>query len=85
MGTPKGTRAIHLPVNSTDAVLVYSNQQHIWLQLRRFVPTGNDIGQASFKIAMCLPPEIAHKLGMELLNVAERSNAKQKNATASAA
>jgi len=78
MATPKGMRAIQLPVNSTDAVHVYSDDQHIWIQLRRDVPTEHDIGRPSFKAALCLTPGTAHKLGLELLNIAERNKDKQK-------
>jgi hypothetical protein len=78
MATPKGTRAIQFPVNATDAVHVYSDDQHIWIQLRRDVPTETDIGRASFKVALCLTPGTAHKLGLELLNIAEKNKEKQK-------
>lgn len=78
MATPKGKRAVQLPVNATDAVHVFSDDQHIWLQLRRDVPTEQDIGRPSFKVALCLQPGTAHKLGLELLNVAERNRDKQK-------
>ncbi len=78
MATPKGMRAVQLPVNSTDAVHVYSDEQHIWIQLRRDVPTEHDIGRPSFKAALCLTPGTAHKLGLELLNIAERNKDKQK-------
>lgn len=85
MATPKGMRAIQLPVNATDAIHVYSDEQHIWLQLRRAVPSEQDIGRASFKIAFCLAPGTADKLGLELLAIAKRNKAKQKikNATVS--
>jgi hypothetical protein len=78
MATPKGMRAFQVAVNSTDAVHVYSDEQHIWLQLRRDVPTENDIGRSSFKAAICLPNGTAHKLGLELLNIAERNKDRQK-------
>ena len=78
MATPKGMRAVQLPVNSTDAVHVYSDEQHIWIQLRRDVPTEHDIGRSSFKAALCLTPGTASKLGLELLNIAERNKDKQK-------
>jgi hypothetical protein len=78
MATPKGMRVVPLPVNATDAVHIYSDQQHIWLQLRRAVPTEHDIGRSSFKVALCLTAGTARKLGLELLNLAERNNAKQK-------
>jgi hypothetical protein len=76
MATPKGLRAIKLPVNGSDAVHVYSDDHRIWLQLRRFVPTERDIGRPSFKAALNLTPDTARKLGLELLNAAERSKAK---------
>jgi hypothetical protein len=79
MATPKGMRAVQLPVNATDAVHVYSDEHHIWIQLRRNVPTEHDIGRASFKAAICLTPGTAHKLGLELLNIAERNKEKQKS------
>lgn len=53
MANPKGMRAIRLPVNATDAVHIYSDDQHIWLQLRRNVPTEKDIGRPSFKFVLC--------------------------------
>lgn len=79
MTTPKGMRSVQLPVNATDAIHVYSDEQHIWLQLRRNVPTEQDIGRPSFKTAICLTPGTAHKLGLELLNLAERNKDKQKS------
>lgn len=78
MATPKGKRAVQFPVNATDAVHVYSDDEHIWLQLRRDVPTEQDIGRPSFKFALCLQPGTAHKVGLELMNVADRNKEKQK-------
>lgn len=78
MSTPKGMRAVQLPVNNTDAIHVYSDDNHIWLQLRRDVPTEQDIGRTSFKVALCLQPGTAHKLGLELMNIAERNKEKSK-------
>lgn len=78
MATPKGFRAQQFPVNTTDNVHVYSDQTHIWLQLRRDVPTEQDIGRSSFKVAICLTPGTAHKLGLELINIADRNKEKQK-------
>ena len=84
MATPKGMRAVRLPVNGTDAVHVYSDDQRIWLQLRRYVPTEREIGRPSFKAALSLTPDTARKLGLELLNIAERNKdgLKAKNAPA---
>lgn len=70
------------PVNGTDAVHVYSDDQHIWIQLRRSVPTEHDIGKPSFKFALCLTPGTAQKLAMELLNIAIANKEKQKARTA---
>lgn len=78
MATPKGFRAQQFPVNGTDDVHVYSDETHIWLQLRRDVPTEQDIGRSSFKVAFCLTPGTAHKLGLELITVADRNKEKQK-------
>ena len=73
MATPKGMRAIQLPVNVTDSIHVYSDDNHIWLQLRRNVPTEQDIGKSSYKVALCMQTGTAHKLGLELMNIAERN------------
>ena len=78
MATPKGMRAQQFQVNDTDAVHVYSDDTHIWVQLRRDVPTDVDIGRTSFKFAICLHPGTAHKLGLELINVADRNREKSK-------
>ena len=84
MATPKGKRAVQFAVNATDAVHVYSDDEHIWLQLRREVPTEQDIGRPSFKVALCLQPGTAHKLALELMNLAERNKEKQKSKNVSA-
>ena len=85
MATPKGMRAQQFPVNASDVIHVYSDDSHIWLQIRRDVPTEQDIGRSSFKVALCLQPGTAHKLGLELMNVAERNKEKLKaKATAGA-
>ena len=54
-------------VNSTDAVHVYSDAQHIWLQLRRGIPTQDDIGAPSFKSAIRLTRDQAVAIAGELL------------------
>jgi hypothetical protein len=81
MATPKGVRAVRLPVNGTDAVHVYSDDKRIWLQLRRKVPTERDIGKPSFKAALCLTPGTARKLGSELLEIANRNELKLRTKT----
>lgn len=65
-------------VNNTDAIHVYSDDQHIWLQVRRDVPTEHDIGKPSFKTALCIQPGTARKLGLELMNIAEKNAEKLK-------
>lgn len=77
MATPKGFRAVQFDVNATDAVHVFSDEDHIWLQLRRDVPTEQDIGRPTFKVAICLQPGTAHKLALELMNIADRNKTKQ--------
>jgi hypothetical protein len=78
VATPKGMRAQQFLVNASDAIHVYSDDGHIWLQIRRDVPTEQDIGRSSFKVALCLQPGTAHKLGLELMNIAERNKEKLK-------
>lgn len=84
MATPKGMRALQFPVNGSDAIHVYSDDTHIWLQIRRQVPTEKDIGRSSFKVALCLQPGTAHKLGLELMNIADRNKEKLKAKSAGA-
>jgi hypothetical protein len=71
-------RAQQFLVNASDAIHVYSDDSHIWLQIRRHVATEHDIGRSSFKVALCLQPGTAHKLGLELMNIAERNKEKSK-------
>ena len=67
MPAPKGMRAMTFSVNSTDAVHVYSDAQHIWLQLRRAIPTQDDISAPSFKTAIRLTRDQAISIAGELL------------------
>jgi hypothetical protein len=76
MATPKGIRAKPIPINSTDAVYIYSDSNKIWLQLRREHPTEDDIGVTSFKAALRVTPNQALAIAGELLSVAA---AQQKN------
>ena len=71
-------RAVQFAVNASDAIHIYSDATHIWIQLRREVPTEHDIGRSSFKVALCMQPGTAQKLGLELLNIAEKNRAKGK-------
>ena len=70
MPAPKGMRTVPFTLNATDAVHVYSDAQRIWLQLRRDVPTQQDIGRPSFKTALSLTPTQAIALAGELLTAA---------------
>lgn len=79
MATPKGTRSYRLPLSETDAVHVYSNDEGIWLQLRRLVPTEKDLCEPSFKSSMELSPEIARLLGKELAKVEESPGPRRKS------
>lgn len=83
MATPKGMRAVQFPVNASDAIHVYSDDNHIWIQLRRDVPTEQDVGRPSFKVSLCLQPGTAQKLGLELMNIAERNRVRLKTRTSS--
>lgn len=56
------------------AVHIYSDVQHIWLQLRRDVPTAQDIAKPSFKVALTLTPEQAIAIAGELLTAATRKS-----------
>ncbi len=58
---------MNFAVNLTDAVHIYSDAQHIWLQLRRDIPTQEDIGTPSFKAAISLTPAQAIAIAGELL------------------
>ena len=78
MATPKGMRAIQFPVNGSDSIHIYSDATHIWIQLRRDVPTEQDIGRSSFKVALCMQAGTAQKLGLELMNLAAKRQAKTK-------
>jgi hypothetical protein len=78
MPAPKGTRAVPFTIGSTDAVHIYSDAQHIWLQLRRDVPTEHGgIAKPSFKVALSLTPEQAIAIAGELLTAATRKASPQ--------
>jgi len=64
-------------IRGTLCGLAARDEDHIWLQLRRDVPTEQDIGRPTFEVAICLQPGTAHKLALELLNIADRNKTKQ--------
>ncbi len=72
MANPKGMRTKSFKLNDTDAVFVYSEPKHIWLQLRRDHPTQKDIGVSSFKTALRLSRAQALELAGELLTAASQ-------------
>ena len=72
MANPPGMKTVHLEVNETDAVHVYCDADEIWLQLRRHVPTEENLEKPSFKAALAIKPKHAQELGLELLNAAQR-------------
>lgn len=67
MGTPKGMHSHNIILANGDQVHVYSNAEHIYLQLRRDVPTDQDLLSPSFKVAVELTPIEALNLATELL------------------
>jgi len=77
-------RAVQFAVNASDFIHVYSDDNHIWIQLRRDVPTEQDIGRSSFKVALCIQPGTAQKLGLELMNIAERNKERLKSKASAA-
>jgi hypothetical protein len=70
MATPKGTRCISFRLGPGEGVWVYSNSDGIHLQLRKEVPTEEDMAAPSFKVAVKIPPAEALKLAGELLTAA---------------
>ena len=71
MPAPKGIRAVPVAVGPTAAVHIYSDAAHIWLQLRRDVPTEESITKPSFKAALSLTAEQAIAVATELLMAAK--------------
>lgn len=67
-------RAVQFATAGSAAVHIYSDPQHIWLQLRRDVPTEQAIGTPSFKVALNLTPQQAIAIAGELLTAATRKS-----------
>jgi hypothetical protein len=72
MATPKGMRTRVFKLNAIEQVHVYSNDQTLILQIRREVPTEEDILATSIKAAVCLSPSQALSLAGELLEAASQ-------------
>lgn len=70
MSTPKGMKCTPRTVATGDRVLIYSDLTRIILQLRRQVPTEEQILEPSFKVAVSLSPAEAIALASDLLNAA---------------
>lgn len=70
MATPKGLRNKSFNLSSGGQVMIYSNPDHIFLQLRKEIPTEADILNPSFKVALSLTPIEALNLASELLQTA---------------
>ncbi|HEU5377747.1 MAG TPA: hypothetical protein VFV38_20175 [Ktedonobacteraceae bacterium] len=69
MATPTGKRQKHFPLATGDDVIVYSTVNEIFLQLRREVPTQQDILAPSFKTAVSLTENEALALAHELISI----------------
>jgi hypothetical protein len=85
MPAPKGTRAVQFATPGgpgSAAVHIYSDPKHIWLQLRRDVPTEQAIGTPSFKVALNLTPQQAIAIAGELFAAATRNASPPDAATA---
>ena len=70
MSNPKGMTSRIINVKNQDQVFVYHNAEQIILQLRRQVPTEENILSPSFKVAVELAPVEALALASELLTLA---------------
>jgi hypothetical protein len=69
MATPKGMRSRSIPLQNRDQVMIYSNEEEIFLQLRHEVPTEVDITAPSVKVGVALTTDEALSLAAELLSV----------------
>lgn len=72
MSTPEGMRAWVRGLTTGGQVHVYSSAERIILQLRRAVPTTEDVLAPSFKVALELGPREALALASELVAAAMR-------------
>ena len=70
----KGMRVVPVTIGPNDAVHIYSDAGHIWLQLRRDVPTDQSIAKPSFKTALTLTRDQAIAVATELLTAAKGKN-----------
>ena len=70
MSTPKDMKCHPRMLVSGEQVFLYSNMSQIVLQLRRQVPTEEDLLRPSFKVAVSLTVLEAAQLARDLLSVA---------------
>jgi hypothetical protein len=70
MSTPKGMACRNFTLASRDQILLYHNEEQIIVQLRRQVPTEENVLSPSFKVAVDLSPFEAIALASELLTIA---------------
>jgi hypothetical protein len=70
MSTPKGMTCRNFTLVCRDQILLYHNAEHIIMQLRRQVPTDENVLSPSFKVAVDLSPFEAVALASELLTIA---------------
>ncbi|MBK9128200.1 MAG: hypothetical protein IPM13_10420 [Phycisphaerales bacterium] len=70
MATPAGKRCRVVMSSNGSALHVYSDARGIVLQLRRSVPTADDLLTPSFKVAVNLSQAEALALAAELLHAA---------------
>ncbi len=70
MATPKGQRCGVIAISTGDAIHVYSDATKVVLQLRRAVPTANDLAAPSYKVAAVLNGAEALSVAAELLRAA---------------
>ncbi len=67
MPAPKGVRVQAFKLASGGQVQVYSSRERVVLQLRRTVPTPDDVLEPSFKVAVALNAQEIMALTRELL------------------
>ena len=72
MSTPRDMRGWNRTLPSGDQIHVYSDAQRILLQLRRAVPTADNVFAPSFKVAVELGADDALALAVELLTAVTR-------------
>lgn len=70
MSTPKGMKCLPRTLVSGERMLLYSDATRIVLQLRRQVPTEEDLLAPSFKVAIELTALEAAQLAGDLLSAA---------------